>query len=217
LHLLQQFRAHGGKRAVLAGSCFEYDFDHGYCTEDLTPTRPNTFYGQAKNSLSRLAHGYAEATGLSVATARIFFVYGPGQPASNLIPHVIESLLDGEVAECTHGRQVRDYLHVTDVASACTALLKSDVEGVVNVGSGEPTQLRDMIHTVADALDARSLVALGARDPQPGESPLLLANSTRLRDEVGWTPSFTMQTGLLDTVEWWKKTQTPDLIPVGKE
>jgi nucleoside-diphosphate-sugar epimerase len=204
LHLLEQFHAHGGQRAVLAGTCFEYDFAAGYCTEGHTPTRPTTFYGQAKNSLATLAHAYAQATGLSVATGRIFFVYGPRQPSKQLIPHVIEALLRGRAAECTHGRQIRDYLHVDDVASACVALLQSDVEGAVNIGSGRPTRLRDMIHVIADALGARDLVHLGARAPQPNEPPLLVANPTRLREEVGWTPRFTVRTGLLDTLDWWQ-------------
>lgn len=204
LHLLEQFQAHGGHRAVLAGSCFEYDFSYGYCTEEITPTRPNTFYGVAKNSLSRLSDAFAEQTGLSTATARIFFVYGPRQPSQQLIPHVIQSLLDGATAECTHGRQLRDYLHVADVASACVAVLGSDLRGAVNVGSGEPTRLRDMIHTVADRLDARSRVVLGAREVKPGEPPLLVANPTRLQQEVGWSPSFTVRDGLLDTLDWYR-------------
>jgi len=213
LHLLEQFQAQGGRRGVLAGSCFEYDFSYGYCTEHLTPTRPHTLYGQAKNSVSRLAHAFADTVGLSLATARIFFVYGPGQPSRQLIPHVIQSLLDGQIAECTHGEQVRDYLHVSDVAAACTALLQSEVEGVVNVGSGEATRLRDMIYTVADALDARSLVALGAREAQPGDPPLLLANPTRLHDEVGWAPTFTVEAGLRHTLEWWR--QHHNTVPAG--
>jgi nucleoside-diphosphate-sugar epimerase len=61
-----------------------------------------------------------------------------------------------------------------------------------------------MIHVIADALGARDLVHLGARAPQPNEPPLLVANPTRLREEVGWTPRFTVRTGLLDTLDWWQ-------------
>lgn len=202
LHLLEQFTMAGGDRAVIAGTCFEYDASYGYCTEALTPTGPDTFYGQAKASLSALAQSYAEVTGLSLATARIFFVYGPRQSSRQLIPDVIESLLAGEEAACTHGQQVRDYLHVADVAGACVALLQSSVEGPVNVGSGVPTRLQDMIYTVADAIGTRSLVALGARPAPPHDPPLLVANPARLQEEVGWTPSYTIQEGLHDTIEW---------------
>jgi nucleoside-diphosphate-sugar epimerase len=213
LHLLERFEESGGRRAVLAGSCFEYDASYGYCTEALTPLHPDTFYGQAKASVSTLAHAFGAATGLSMATARIFFVYGPRQPARKLIPDVIESLLAGRTAECSHGQQVRDYLHVADVADACAALLQSPVEGAVNVGSGIPTRLQDMIYTVADAIGARPLVALGARSAPPHEPPLLLANTTRLREEVGWHPSFTLDEGLHDTVEWYRSTASRTMAP----
>ena len=52
LELLRQFKAHGGERCVFTGSCYEYDWRHGYCSEELTPTRPDTLYGAAKNALS---------------------------------------------------------------------------------------------------------------------------------------------------------------------
>jgi len=201
LDLLRAFKASGGTRAVLVGSCFEYDFAHGYCTEGLTPERPNTVYGQAKNSLSRLVDAYAEATGLSTAWARIFFVYGPGEAEHRLVPHVIDRLLERRPAPCTHGRQLRDYLHVDDVAEALVALLQSEGRGAVNVGSGTPVALRDLIYEIADQLDGHDLVRLGARSPNPDEPPLLVANPTRLRDEVGWSPSRSLTDGLQATIQ----------------
>jgi nucleoside-diphosphate-sugar epimerase len=212
LALLRHFRRNGGRRAVLAGTCFEYEAEHGFCTEDLTPTRPSTFYGHAKSALTHLAHAFADASGLSLATARIFYVYGPHQPSGQLVPYVIESLLAGTTAKCTRGTQIRDYLHVADVAAACVALLDRDVRGAVNVGSGQPTRVRDLVYRVADELGGRDLVALGARPSSGDEPPLLLANSTRLRNEVGWEPARTLSEGIAGTVDWWKQnasTTTP--------
>lgn len=200
LDLLAAFQAQGGRRAVLAGSCFEYDFAYGYCTEDVTPEQPSTIYGRAKNGLYRLATAYAEPKGLSVAWARIFFVYGPGEASHRLVPHVIDALSSRQPAVCTHGRQIRDYLHVADVAAAMVALLRSEVQGAVNVGSGIPVTLRDIIHEIADQLDAHDLVQLGGRTPNPDEPPLLVANPLRLRDKVGWTPSFSLAEGIRDTI-----------------
>jgi nucleoside-diphosphate-sugar epimerase len=200
LDLLTAFEASGGSRAVLVGSCFEYDFAHGYCTEGVTPERPNTVYGQAKNSLSRLVEAYAGATELSTAWARIFFVYGPGEAEHRLVPHVIDRLLEHRPASCTHGRQLRDYLHVDDVATALVALLQSEVQGTVNIGTGTPVALRDLIYEIADQLDGRALLQLGTRSLAPDEPPLLVANPTRLRDEVGWRPSRSIADGLRDTI-----------------
>lgn len=201
LGLLSSFEAQGGQRAVLVGSCFEYDAAYGYCTEGQTPEDASTVYGQAKSGLCRLATAFAEATALSVAWARIFFVYGPGEAQHRLVPHVIDCLIRRETAVCTHGRQIRDYLHVDDVAAALVALQCSDVQGVVNVGSGTPVALRDLINEIADQLDGHDLIQLGGRPPSPNEPPLLVANPHRLRDEVGWTPSISLPDGIRTTIQ----------------
>src|SRR3990170_7791438 len=76
MELLLQFHKCGGKRVVMAGSSFEYDWNYGFCSEYITPKRPSTFYGICKNALQDVLSGYSERTGLSSAWARIFFLYG---------------------------------------------------------------------------------------------------------------------------------------------
>jgi len=209
LHLMEQFHAHGGERFVGTGSCFEYDFAHGYCTEDVTPLDASTLYGRTKSHLAGLVDAYGSATDLSTAWARVFFVYGPHEAEHRLVPDVIQSLRRGESVACTHGEQIRDYMHAADVAAACIAILRSDVTGAVNVGTGDPVRLKDIIFTLADALSGRDLIRLGARDPQPDEPPLLVANPSRLRDDVGFTPAFSLDRGLRDTVDWWTQQPLP--------
>ncbi|WP_421021629.1 NAD-dependent epimerase/dehydratase family protein, partial [Klebsiella pneumoniae] len=79
---------------------------------------------------------YASQTGLSATWARLFFMYGPGEHPNRVTSSVILSLLQGKSAQCSHGMQIRDFLHVADVASALVTLLDSDVTGPVNIGSG---------------------------------------------------------------------------------
>ena len=98
LALLQQFRACGGQRVVVAGSSFEYDWRYGYCSEQLTPTNPNTLYGACKDALRSVLEEYARETGLSQAWPRIFFLYGPHEHHERLIPAVVRALLRGEIA-----------------------------------------------------------------------------------------------------------------------
>ncbi len=135
LHLLRRFAQLGGERAVLAGTCAEYDLAHGYCSEELTPLRPATLYGASKHAL-QVVSARAE---FSTAWGRIFFLYGPAEHPSRLVASVIRALMQDHVAPCSHGRQVRDFLHAQDVASAFVALLDSEVEGPVNIASGFPS------------------------------------------------------------------------------
>jgi nucleoside-diphosphate-sugar epimerase len=203
LELLRRFGEHGGHRVVMAGSGYEYDWRHGYCSETLTPTVPSTYYGACKLALGSLLAACAAQTGLSSAWARIFFLYGPREHPQRLVSSVIRSLLLGEPARCSHGRQVRDYLHVEDVAAALVALLDSEVTGCVNVASGRPISLREIVSRIAAKLDKEHLVEFGAVPSRPNDVALVVADVTRLLDEVSWQPAYDLERGLDATIAWW--------------
>lgn len=203
LALVRAFQAAGGQRLVVAGSCAEYDWDYGYCRENVTPLRPATLYGQAKHALHLLIEGFASQTGLSAAWGRIFFLYGPRAHPARMPGCVIAALRAGEVAACSAGTQIRDFLHAADVGDALAALVDSPVEGAVNIASGTPVRLAEMVQVVAQLLGRPDLVRLGAVPTPEGEPPLLVADVRRLRQEVGWTPRFDLQQGLADTVQRW--------------
>jgi len=209
LDLLEQFHRQGGTRVVMAGTCAEYDWQYGFCSENVTPLVPHTFYGQCKNALQQLVAGAARTLGLSQAWGRVFFPYGPHEYPERLVASVASSLLKGERARCSHGRQLRDFLHVADMAQAFVQLLDSPVEGAVNLGSGQPIAIRELVQTLARLVDREDLLDLGALLPQPQEPPLLVADVRRLTQEVGWTPRFTLEQGLSQTLDWWKHTLTP--------
>jgi nucleoside-diphosphate-sugar epimerase len=204
INLLQMFAECGGRRAVVAGSCAEYDWRYGYCSEEVTPLRPATLYGVCKHSLHLVLDALAKQNGLSLAWGRIFFVYGPHEHPMRLVPSVILSLLMGESALCSDGRQVRDYLHVEDVAGAFVALLDSSVQGAVNIASGQPVSVRDIIYKIAGHMHQEELIRLGARPSPAGEPQLLVGDAGRLRDEVGWKARYDLDAGLEQTIEWWR-------------
>lgn len=200
VHLLRRFAALGGERAVLAGTCAEYDLTHGYCSEQLTPLRPGSVYGASKHALQTVTAN----AGISTAWGRIFFLYGPAEHPSRLVASVVRALLAGRPAPCSHGRQVRDFLHARDVASAFVALLDSQVVGPVNIASGVPVTIATVASTIGELIGRPDLVRLGAREAAPGEPPVVLADVRRLQEEVGWAARFSLASGLADTIDWWR-------------
>lgn len=204
LELIQQFRNFGGQRIVAAGSCAEYDWGYGYCSESITPTNPITPYGICKKALQDLLKSYSIKNGLSYAWGRIFFLYGPHELPERLVPSVIRPMLRGEPARCTHGGQIRDFLHVQDVAEAFVALLESNVNGPVNIASGEPIMLKDIIYKIADRFNRKDLIQLGSIQTPLNEPKLLVADVKRLNHEVGWVPKISLDQGLDMTISWWK-------------
>ena len=212
LDLLRAFAEAGGERAVIAGTCAEYDWSvGGRCVEDSTPLAPATLYGAAKHGLHEVLRAYASQAGVSLAWGRVFFCFGPYEPAGRLFPSVARALLAGREAPVTHGTQLRDFLAVDELGDAFAALLDSAVRGPVNVASGEPIALRELVELIAQAIGRPELVRFGAVDPRPGEPDELVADVARLADEVGWRPREPLDTGIERAVAWWR-----DQAPSGK-
>lgn len=204
LGLLHSFAEHGGQRVVMAGTCAEYDWKYGYCSEEVTPLLPATLYGTCKHSLQTMLDAFSRQVGLRSAWGRIFFLYGPGEHPDRLVSSVVLSLLQGKQARCSHGNQIRDFLYVQDVADAFIALLESDVVGPVNIGSGCPLALKIIIYKIADKIGCRDLVRLGEALISENDPPLLLADVRRLSSEVGWRKKYGLDVGLERTIDWWK-------------
>jgi nucleoside-diphosphate-sugar epimerase len=176
----------GCRRIVGVGSCAEYLWDGTPSSEAHTPIRPATLYGRAKNQTRLALEQTARSRGMSWSWARLFFLFGPYEPPSRLVPSVIRSLLQGETAACSEGSQERDFLYVRDAAAALVALLERDVTGPVNVASGTPIAVRTLVERlVARAGGGR--VEFGALPTRSEEPARIVADVTRLRAEVGWT------------------------------
>ena len=206
LALFEAFAESGGRRVVAAGTCAEYaPQGDAPCSESATPLEPATLYGASKHALQIVLAAFARQAGLSAAWGRLFFPYGPGEAPGRLVPSVARALLSGQPALCTHGRQVRDFIHVEDAAAAFVALLDSEVGGAVNVASGRPAALAEVVEKIAAAAGRPDLVRLGALPAPPGEPPSLWADVARLRDEVGWSPRRDLDGGVAETVEWWRR------------
>ncbi|WP_171238989.1 NAD(P)-dependent oxidoreductase [Ruegeria sp. HKCCA5763] len=195
LHLVRAFAEAGGERAVCAGSCAEYDWSIPELTE-ASPLRPCTLYGAAKAGTGMALCAAQDTLGLSLVWARIFFVFGPGEPPGRLLGDLITNLKAGNPADCTDGVQQRDFLHVDDLARALSVLLNSDVSGPVNVASGAAIAVRDLISEVAAQLDRSDLIRLGAITRHPDDPARLAADVTRLRQEAGFTPRYDLQSAV---------------------
>jgi len=204
LALFRNFQKEGGQRAVIAGTCAEYDWNYGYCSEFITLRNPTTPYGICKNALQEMLDVYSNNKSFTSAWGRIFFLYGPHEYPSRLVPSVIRSLLHGKPAQCSHGNQIRDFLYVKDAADAFVQLLENDIHGPVNIASGQLFALKDLINKIAQKLDRQDLVQLNVI-PNPTNDPNFLGGDIkRLHDQVGWEPNYNLDTGLDQTINWWK-------------
>ena len=187
---------------MLAGTCAEYDWRFGFCSERVTPTDAATLYGVSKTAVRTVAERFTATNDLSLAWGRIFFLHGPGEGERRFVPSVVRSLQRGEAVRCSHRRQYRDFLRVEDCAAGFVALLDSAVEGPVNIASLQPVTLGEVVRTLADLVpgDHSIPIEFGAVASPPDDPPLLVADVRRLTSEVGWTPHYDLRTGLARTL-----------------
>jgi nucleoside-diphosphate-sugar epimerase len=210
-HLLRSFHEGGGIRAVMAGSCAEYDWSRvGICDERSSPLAGASgtavgAYAECKIAMQRALEEFGRAHDLSTAWGRMFFQFGPGEHPQRLVASVIIHLLSGREALCSHGRQIRSFLHAADVGRAFAALLDSDIEGPVNIGSGERISIAELLGRIARSIGRPEFLKLGARRSLPFEPDILLPDVGRLRREVGWTPRLTLDQGIADAIDWWRE------------
>ncbi|BAG00915.1 MAG: NAD(P)-dependent oxidoreductase [Microcystis sp. M54BS1] len=203
INLLSQLAELGCKRFVGIGTCFEYDLSLGYLSESSL-TKPITLYAATKVALSTILQQFAQITEMEVAWIRLFYQYGPMEDERRLIPGIISSLLRDEVVKTTKGEQIRDFLHIEDVASAIWAVAKSNVSGVVNVGSGQPVTVGQIALELGNLLGKPDLIHLGALPYRPNDPMFICANNELLRKKTDWTQKYNLTTGLKNTIKWYK-------------
>jgi nucleoside-diphosphate-sugar epimerase len=218
--LIRAFHASGGSRAVMAGTCAEYDWSAGgLCSELVTPLAddrggPVTLYAECKIAMQKALDRYGCVHGLSTAWGRIFFQFGPAEHPDRLAASVIRSLLSQRAAPCTHGRQIRSFMHVADVGAAFAALLDSALEGPVNIGGAEPVAIAELLREIASQTGHPELLQLGARPAPLTEPAWLVPDVRRLHRDLGFRPRFDLRDGVADTIAWWRQ-RGDDASPAG--
>jgi UDP-glucuronate decarboxylase len=202
LKLYQALGEAGCKRIASVGTCFEYDFQYKDFSED-TPTQADSVYASAKTATLHMGEQLCAKTGISFAWPRLFYLYGPNEDRRRLVPFVINSLMDGGEANTTSGSQVKDFMHVEDVASGLIACLMSELKGPMNIGSGIPVTVKEIVTIIAENLGKMDRVNFGSYPDSPTDPEFLVANNKKLKS-TGWKPKYDLKSGLESVIEWWR-------------
>lgn len=189
----------GCGRFVGVGTCFEYA-DGPNPRRESDAADPQTLYAACKLASWMVGRERARQQHATFVWARPFHVYGPGEHPARLIPSVRAALRAGQTFVASPGNQVRDPVHVADVASGLTTLAERGEQGVYNICLGRPVSLRQTLEAVA-AIEGRvDLLQFGGRPYGAGESMFLVGDPGRLR-ALGWDPRFeSLTVGLKDAL-----------------
>ncbi len=196
----------------------------GMFTED-TPYAPNSPYSASKAASDHLVRAWAETYGLPVVMTNCSNNYGPYHFPEKLIPVVILNALAGKsIPVYGAGENVRDWLYVEDHADALLCVLENGVLGrSYNIGGENEATNIDIVRNICAILDRlrpqdtpySELITFVA--DRPGHDLRYAIDPTRIRDELGWRPSVTLEQGLEKTViwyleneDWWRALQNRD-------
>jgi len=180
----------------------------GYFTED-TPLAPNSPYSASKAGADFLVRAWHETYKLDTVTTRCSNNYGPYQFPEKLIPLAVTNLIQGKkIPVYGKGLNIRDWLHVEDHCRGILLALENGESGrVYNIGGSNEWKNIDI---------ARELVKImGMGEEQIefvtdrlGHDFRYAIDATRIRKELGWEPKYTFNTGLPETVKWYKENET---------
>ena len=186
--------------------------DEGAFTE-TTPYAPNSPYSASKAASDHLVRSFHHTYGLPVLTTNCSNNYGPFQFPEKLIPLIINKAVNGEPLPIYgDGKNVRDWLFVTDHCRAIeTVLKKGRVGEVYNVGGDAEQQNIDVVNTLCALIDQRRPREDGqprasqityVKD-RPGHDRRYAIDASKLKSELGWAPSVDFETGMARTVDWY--------------
>ena len=171
------------------------------------PLAPNSPYAASKAGADCLVRAYVHTYGLPCLTTRCSNNYGPYQFPEKLIPLMItRALRDEPLPVFGDGRNVRDWIHVEDHASALWSVLTRGnlADETYNVGGDSALENLEVVHTLLDLLGKpRSLIQFVT--DRPGHDRRYAIDARRIRETLGWSPSRRFPDGLAETVAWYRQ------------
>jgi dTDP-glucose 4,6-dehydratase len=177
--------------------------DPGAFTEE-SPYRPRTPYNAAKAGGDHAVRAYHETFGVPVTITNCSNNYGPYQFPEKVIPVFATKALDDQpipMYESTQNR--REWLHVLDHCSAIdTVLQRGRIGETYHVGSGVEKSIEEIADAVLSGLGKPASLKTIVPD-RPGHDRRYLLDVTKIRTELGWTPSISFEDGIASTVQWY--------------
>jgi GDP-4-dehydro-6-deoxy-D-mannose reductase len=225
LHLLDACRTHAPNARLLIVSSSEVygpTPPEAQPLQEDRPLRPINPYAVSKAAQEMLAVQYAHSYGLDVVVARPFNHIGPGQT-----DRFVVSAFARQVVEVERGERqaiavgnldaARDFTDVRDVVRAYGLLLeRGERGGIYNIGQGTAVVVGDLLGMLCRLAQAAITIE---RDParlRPSEAPVMMADTTRLRQATGWQPVIPLAQSLDEILAWWRENLTPNPFPKRK-
>jgi UDP-glucuronate 4-epimerase len=193
--------ARDGAKVVFASSSSIYGAAERYPTPENTEPHPLSPYGITKLTCEHLADAYRRQFGLDCTVVRYFNAFGPRQRPDMAFTRIAVALAEGGSFDLYgDGSQSRSWTYVGDIVSGTVAAMEGG-SGTYNVGGALEASMNDTI-ALLERISGRTLDLRRHDHPVPGDQARTKADTTRIRDELGWEPEVTLEDGLVRQWEW---------------
>lgn len=176
--------------------------------DEKHPLQAQSPYSASKVSADKIAESHYLSYGLPVAVIRPFNTFGPRQSARAIIPTIILQALEKETIGLGSLDPVRDMNYVADTVEGFVLMAESDnsVGEAINIGRGEGVSVGDLVGMIGQALDKEIKVKEEKERVRPEKSEVrqLICDSSKAGRLIGWSPRFSLEEGLSETVKWFK-------------
>ncbi len=207
LNVLEACRSHGTPRLVHTSTSECYGTAQYTPIDEAHPLQGQSPYSASKIAADKLAESYYCSFDLPVVTIRPFNTFGPRQSTRAVIPTIISQLVAGKEEVCLGSlTPVRDFTYVTDtVRGFIQGAITPDVEGgVFNLGVGKGITIGDLAVKLVELAGSNAKVTCDGDRIRPDNSEVmaLISDNAKSREQLGWSPEFSLTEGLTETIEF---------------
>lgn len=182
--------------SVLLLSSYMYGNPDRLPVDETHPVQPSNPYARSKAVAEDIMTGFAEDFGVPVVIFRVFNLYGPGQPESQLISHILTQAMKSDTIAVRDLSPKRDYLWIDDLVGAILKVVEGTVDGchTYNVGSGKSYSVGDIIDCVTSIVGPRKIIC--SDQIRPNEIPDCYSDSRKLTERYDWHPTVSLEAGI---------------------
>ncbi len=216
LNLLDAMVKAGVKRIVFSSTCATFGPPERVPIDETLPQRPINPYGESKLIFEKMLRWYSEIHGIRTVVLRYFNAAGATERfgedhriETHLIPNILKAALGqrenveiyGTDYPTTDGTCIRDYIHIADLAQAHLLALEAPESAAYNLGTGGGTSVREVI-AACERVTGKAIPVI-EKPRRPGDPPLLIASSDKIKKELGWEPKFQAIDKIIESAWAW--------------
>lgn len=212
MNVMQACLDFGVERVVHTSTSEVYGSARYVPIDENHPLQGQSPYSASKIGADKIAESFFCSFNLPVATIRPFNTFGPRQSARAVIPTIISQALAGQKIKLGSMHPTRDFTYVKDTATGFVKVAEADqaIGEVINIGSNYEISIGDLVTKIVSITGNKAEVEFDDQRTRPEKSEVnrLWANNEKAKQIVGWKPTYSLEQGLIETIQWLKDHQT---------